>query len=44
MPAVIRPIAYNTLEPIGELYVCHRISSFEKKIDGDWWIEIDHWL
>ena len=20
------------------------ISSFEKKIDGDWWIEIDHWL
>ena len=21
-----------------------RISSFEKKIDGDWWIEIDHWL
>ena len=21
-----------------------RISSFQKKIDGDWWIEIDHWL
>ena len=21
-----------------------RISSFEKKIDGDWWIELDHWL
>jgi hypothetical protein len=21
-----------------------RISSFEKKLDGDWWIEIDHWL
>ena len=21
-----------------------RISSFEKKLDGDWWIEVDHWL
>ena len=20
-----------------------RIASFEKKIDGDWWIELDHW-
>ena len=20
-----------------------RISSFEKKLDGDWWIELDHW-
>ena len=21
-----------------------RISSFQKKLDGDWWIELDHWL
>ncbi len=21
-----------------------RISSFEKNIEGDWWIEVDHWL
>src|SRR5581483_7677696 len=20
-----------------------RIASFEKKLDGDWWIELDHW-
>jgi hypothetical protein len=20
-----------------------RIASFEKNIEGDWWIELDHW-